>query len=172
MKHFSKTQLVKLFTLVPTEFVDNFYDILQPSPEEYSIDLERVVKLLKVRKDTLMDTLRYSYKKDTDYILLYDTKANTKGNRYVKVMLTSDTFKRLCMRSRSKNAELVRTYFIELDNFIGKYSNQISDGLVKDMKRYANNSSVFILARPPKRSARQTEARPPVPHRSARQTEI
>lgn len=90
-----------------------------------------------------METLKNGYKKDIDYTLQYNTKQHSNQNRYVKVMLTVPTFKRLCMRSRSKNAELVRTYFIELDDFIGRYSDQISDGIVKDIKQIAKNMEKY-----------------------------
>lgn len=52
-------------------------------------------------------------------------------------MLTVDCFKRLCMRSRSRKAEDVRTYFIELDDFISHYSDQISDGIMQDIEKVA-----------------------------------
>lgn len=41
------------------------------------------------------------------------------------------------MRSRSLKAEEVRSYFIELDDFISHYSDQISDGIIKDIEKVA-----------------------------------
>mgnify|MGYP006947651347 CR=1 FL=1 len=45
------------------------------------------------------------------------------------ILLTPDCMKRLCMSSRTKKAEEVRTYFIELEKHIDKYKNYIIDGL-------------------------------------------
>ena len=44
-------------------------------------------------------------------------------------MLTPDCFKRLCLLSRTKKAEEVRTYFLELEKLIGNYKDYIINGL-------------------------------------------
>jgi phage anti-repressor protein len=82
-------------------------------------------------------TLKRSYKVNIDYTI---TKYNTNkpgSNNYKKTMLTIDCFKRLCMRSRSLKAEEVRSYFIELDDFIAHYSDQIYDGIIRDIEKVA-----------------------------------
>ena len=50
-------------------------------------------------------------------------------------MLTPDCFKRLCMRSRSKKAEEVRTYFIQLEALVIKYREQMMAGMEQEISR-------------------------------------
>ena len=53
----------------------------------------------------------------------------------MEVLLTPDCFKRLCMRSRSKKAEDVRSYFINLEALIMKYRAQMMEGIRDEMER-------------------------------------
>jgi hypothetical protein len=64
------------------------------------INGDHVAKLLKVPKYKIVRTLK-------TYII--DNK---------NVMLTPHCFKRLCLTSRSKGGEEVRTYFIELESLL------------------------------------------------------
>lgn len=52
-------------------------------------------------------------------------------------MLTADAMKRICMRSASNNAETVRSYFIEIEDFVIHYNEQIVDGLMRDIQNLA-----------------------------------
>jgi phage anti-repressor protein len=135
MRKLSKVELLKVFTKIPNDFIDDFYDILKNKDADFPIDLDIVTKWLMTRKKDLIDTLKRSYKVNIDYTI---TKYNTNkpgSNNYKKTMLTIDCFKRLCMRSRSLKAEEVRSYFIELDDFIAHYSDQISDGIIRDIEK-------------------------------------
>lgn len=49
-------------------------------------------------------------------------------------MLTPDCFKRLCMRSRAKRAEKVRTYFIELESLLVRYRTTLLKGMNQEIK--------------------------------------
>lgn len=136
----SVSDVVKLFTNVPSTFVDDFFEMYKPDTkqDEFVINIDSVAKWLDIEKFTLTSTLKYSYKVDTDYTLervARDPSIKSGSNNYIKVMLTPDCMKRLCMRSRSKKAETVRTYFIEIESFIIKYNSQIVDGIVRDIKK-------------------------------------
>lgn len=89
------------------------------------------------RKADLLTTLKRSYKLNIDYTMHKSPIMKRGGAHYKRVMLTIDCFKRLCMRSRSLKAEEVRSYFIELDDFITHYSDQISDGIMRDIEKVA-----------------------------------
>ena len=45
------------------------------------------------------------------------------------ILLTSDCFKLLCLRSKTKKAELVRKYYIELEKLIDEYKDIIPSTL-------------------------------------------
>jgi len=150
-------QVIKLFTSVPHEFVDDFFSMYDRDDimnDGYSIDLEQLSKWLNTKKYCLMQTLKESYKKDIDYVVRKSNKPNS-SNRHQLVLLTSDTMKRLCMRSKSEKAETVRTYFIEIEEFLSHYNEEIVDGLMRNInedarrniaeKRKDGPGSVYIL---------------------------
>jgi phage anti-repressor protein len=137
MRKLTKKELLKVFTKIPNEFIDDFYDtFVSKHADHFSINLDTISKWLQSRKDELFRTLKRSYIQNIDYNVT-QTRSKNGGNHYKLVMLTIDCFKRLCMRSHSKKAEEVRTYFIELDDFITHYSDQISDGIVRDIEKVA-----------------------------------
>jgi phage anti-repressor protein len=134
------SDVVKLFTNVPSKFVDDFFELYRPDTKQYEfvINIDSVAKWLDVEKFTLNSTLKKSYKVGIDYTVervARDGAIKSGSNNYIKVMLTPDCMKRMCMRSRSKKAETVRTYFIEIESFIIKYNSQIVDGIVRDIKK-------------------------------------
>jgi hypothetical protein len=68
----TRKELVKVFTRVPPQFVDDFYDILSAEAldNNFVIDLENACKWLDTRKDRLVKTLKESYKNDVDYKII------------------------------------------------------------------------------------------------------
>lgn len=54
-------------------------------------------------------------------------------------MLTPDTFKELCMLSRTEKAKSVRKYFLEIEKLIKKYHEVIKEKLYKQVGLLENN---------------------------------
>ena len=131
------TDVVKLFTNVPAKFVDDFFSLYDrdTGQGEFVIDLSRLAKWLKVEKNVLRKTLVHSYKTGVDYIESKVPQENVPHRSIV--MITPDCMKRVCMRSRSLKAESVRTYFIEIEEFIVTYNDQIVDGIMRDVEKVA-----------------------------------
>ena len=134
---------IKKTTSIPNEFIDELFvfysnDTLQT---DFVIVLDYVAKWLNCRKDTLVDTLQRSYKKEIDYIIETKNikKTTPKSNHQKLYLLTPDCFKRLAMMSRSKNAELVRSYFIEVEGLYIKYRKYIMNGMEQEIRTLANN---------------------------------
>lgn len=132
----STAEVIKLFTNVPKKFVDDFLALYDPTyPADFVIDLDILANWLDVKKGFLLRTLRTSYKLNQDYITRKEPIVSKfGGNNYIKVMLTADCMKRLCLRSKSVKAETVRTYFIEIENFLFHYNDAIVDGLMKNIQ--------------------------------------
>ena len=130
MRKLNKSELMKIFTKVPNDFIDDFYGAMAYSRsksknDEFQVDLLLICKWLQTTKSSIHRTLVNSYTNGVDYI---ETPNIAKtigrgGSNRIQVMITIDCFKRLCMQSKTKQAELVRTYFIETDEFISNYSN-------------------------------------------------
>ena len=124
---------LKKFSVVSNKFIDDFFSLYQYNTKEseFVIDLEVLTKWLGAAKATIKDTLKKSYTKNIDYtIKVIKTGAN--GRPTENVMLTPDCMKRICMVSRTKKAEDVRSYFIELEKHINQYKDVI-------VERYLSN---------------------------------
>lgn len=130
---------LKKYSAVSSRFVDDFFSLydIETTQSDFVINLETVVKWLKSKKSKLTETLRNSYTKNIDYKI---TKGESTGGRPSQtIMLTSDCFKRLCMLSRTKKAEEVRSYFIEIEKHLDKYKNYIIEALNKQIDVLKNN---------------------------------
>jgi hypothetical protein len=80
------------------------------------MDLDLVAKWLNTKKREIKDTLKASYIKDVDYMILGDNPQNHQkslknkilsGRPSIKIFITIDCFKLLCMRSRTAKSEEV-----------------------------------------------------------------
>jgi len=78
------------------------------------------------------------YIKNVDY-KINKIKSNTAGKPKEEILITSNCCKRLCMMSRTKKAEEVRTYFIEIEKLMNKYKNYIIEALNKKVNILENN---------------------------------
>lgn len=141
----SAKEYIKKVTSVPNQFVDELFEFYDTSTlqTDFVVKLDAICKWLKTRKDTLVKTLKYSYKQHIDYIVAKDPnqqKSTPRANNYKTYLLTPDCFKRLAMMSRSKNAEMVRTYFIEIENMFIKYRDQTLMGMQQDIERLERNN--------------------------------
>ena len=133
---------LKKYSTITNKFIDDFFGLYnyETEKDDYVIDLEIVVKWLKARKDSIKRTLLDSYTKNIDYKITKEKKMSKNvGKPKEIIMLTPDCFKRLTMSSKTKKAEEVRTYFIQLEKHIDKYKNYIIDGLDKQVKTLKTN---------------------------------
>lgn len=138
-------QYVKLLSTVPPAFVDELFEFYKEDTlqTDFVVRLDSLAKWLKTEKRVLVDTLKRSYKLNFDYIRVKivppDERTERRANNYVQYMLTPDSFKRLAMQSKSKNAEMVRTYFIEVESLFLKYREQTLEGMRRDIQRLERN---------------------------------
>ena len=144
---------IKKLTNIPNQFIDDLFSFYDENTlqTDFVINLNAVSKWLAARKDTLMETLKRSYKIGIDYVITKNKtphKKHPQSNNHKVVLITPDCFKRLCMLTRSKNGETVRTYFIEIENTFIKYRQQTLEGIKLDMKRtkYQKNAGyVYVI---------------------------
>lgn len=139
----SKTY-VKKFTTVPEDFIDEFFEFYTDDRNvlqtDFVIRLELIAKWLKAGERYLRRTLRRSYKEGFDYIVTKSLKP--KSNNHYSYMLTPDCFKRLAMMSHTKNAELVRSYFIEVEGLFLRYKDELFKGIEAEMKSQRKISKI------------------------------
>jgi phage anti-repressor protein/predicted GIY-YIG superfamily endonuclease len=136
--------LIKKMTTVPSAFIDELFEFYDEHTlqTDFVINLDHVSKWLDTLKKRLIETLKSSYKLNIDYTLqkaVNPNKKHTSSNNYKKCLLTPDCFKRLCMLSKARNADMVRTYFIEIETLFFKHKDQMIEGLQRDIQRLENN---------------------------------
>lgn len=141
----SAISFVKKYTAVPEKFIDELfekYDVTT-SQTDFAVKLSSITKWLGATKKSLTETLKLSYTENVDYQRVRPTdryyKTSAKVNNFVEYLLTPDCFKRLCMMSRSKNAEMVRTYFLAVEKAFYQYRNETEEGMRQTIERLERN---------------------------------
>ncbi len=97
---------------IPQSFIDDFYNE-NTMEDDFVIELDTIAKWLEASKKNLVKTLRRSYTEHIDYI--QKKNDNKDNNNYKVYLLTPDCFKHICMMSRSKNSDKIRTYYIQVE---------------------------------------------------------
>ncbi len=130
----------KKYSSISNKFIDDFFSLytIKTSDTDFAINFENLVNWLKMRKDNLKKTLVSTYIKNVDY-KIKKIKSESAGKPREEILITSDCCKRLCMMSKTKKAEEVRTYFIEIEKLMNKYKNYIIEALNKKINILENN---------------------------------
>ena len=124
---------LKKFSTIDNKFIDDFFSLYKydTKDSEFVINLDILIKWLNALKGSLKETLVKSYTKDIDYKIIKNNQGKN-GRPSDIIMLTPDCMKRLCMVSRTKKAEEVRTYFIELEKHINQYKDVIIEKYISN----------------------------------------
>ena len=131
---------LKKHSTIPNNFIESFLSMYNPETiqTDFTIDIEKVSLWIGIKKKHLLETLYNSYVENIDYIHIKKQYVSIKthgGNNKKHILITPDCFKRLCMRSRSKKSEEVRTYFIELESLLVKYRSVLLKGMSEEIKQ-------------------------------------
>jgi phage anti-repressor protein len=135
-KQINLQKYLETYSSINNIFIKDFFSLYNydTTSSDFVINLDKIVKWLKSYRSTLKRTLVKSYTENIDYIVKLEKPG--KGRPAETVLLTPDCFKRLCMLSRTKKAEEVRSYFIELEAHLDKYKNYIISGLTDKIAKY------------------------------------
>ena len=120
------TDFLKKYSLIDEKFIDDFYTFFDEGLNEYdyTIDLNNIAKWLDIRKGHLKELLTNNFIENQDYIIKKNISGKGLGtgkNNVKHVFLTYTCSKLLCMISRTKKADLIRKYYIDLEKLIIKY---------------------------------------------------
>jgi len=121
---------------ISKEFINDFFGFqkkkLYEEYKPFTINLEDVAYWLETLKTRLKETLVSNYSKNIDYLIVKNLLSDSRqqdathgGHNKKLVLLTPDCFKMLCMRSKTKKADKVREYYIEIEKLIDKYKDII-----------------------------------------------
>jgi phage anti-repressor protein/uncharacterized Fe-S cluster protein YjdI len=151
---------LKKYSTLSNAFIDDFHNIYTfdaVNENEFIINIDIVAKWLECAKGKLKETLVRTYNKNIDYKVSKEKNGKiSKSNKEI-ILLTPDCFKRLCLVSKTKKSEEVRTYFIELEKILDKYKSYIINAMKKQIEVLENNqkelpnntaSMVYILKSP------------------------
>ena len=161
MSNISLKDFLKKYSTLSNNFIDDFYaiyDFDDYKNNDFIINIEIIVKWLNSKKGKIKETLVNSYHLNIDYKISKQilNQKISKSNKET-ILLTLDCFKRLCLLSKTKKGEEVRTYFIELEKLINNYKNYIINGLKSTVQILENNQKpiphnikgvVYILKSP------------------------
>ena len=139
----SLLDFLKKYSDVDIVFIKDFLSIQNGdmTHEPFKIDLDLVTKWLDATKGNLKETLLESYKANIDYILLLGNKKQkgSGGHNREIILLTPDCFKMLCLRSKTKNAEKIRQYYLTLEKLVIIYKDDIIKNQNKRIEQLENN---------------------------------
>lgn len=106
------------------EFITDFLIAIDDNKMNFSINLKEMSKWLKVNEKSLRDSLYLNFTNSTDYIKYLIDMPNKKGRPRFDIFVTTNCFKKLCLRSNSKFGHIVRDYFIEIEEAYREYMKQ------------------------------------------------
>lgn len=131
---------LKKYSTVPNKFIDSFYEIQTNNMDtKFKMDLDMITKWLDTKKGSLKETLERSYNLDIDYTIEQYPNKGRGGIPTDKIYLTTDCFKRLSMLTKSPRGELVRSYYIQLEELLDRYKDHIIHSMNQKIKRLENN---------------------------------
>jgi predicted GIY-YIG superfamily endonuclease/phage anti-repressor protein len=138
---------------VDEQFIREFITIQEKSYVNYRyypfvINLDWVVKWLDTAKGAIKKTLSESYTEDIDYILLNDIqlqKTGSGGHNKETILLTETCFKKICLRTKSRQSEKIVNYYIALEKLVMDYQGLIITKLFEnyELLRHDLNSDMF-----------------------------
>lgn len=113
--------------------------------------LESIADWLGSRDDNLYRLLTKNFIEGSDYKKEVGEKARKSGITKTNILLTGDCLKRLCLRSRAKNAEQVRTYFILMEKLYRDYMmDSIEDRISNEDEKVTQEKRKSQRERPAK----------------------
>ena len=150
---------LKKYSDVDLNFIKEFIEIQEAdyTHAPFNIDIELVAKWLKSKKGKLKETLLSSYTENIDFISLsVNGKQSTHGGQNKQlVLLSPDTFKMLCMKSHTVDAEKIRYYYITLEKLVYIFKDEIIanqkkriNELESNMKKikYPIKGAIYVIA--------------------------
>ena len=133
------------FTAVPRKFIDEYYSFYELcQTDQFGIPLQKLIKYLGINNQERVETrLREDFELNIDYVIIRELQKLKKGVKAAKYMISFNTFKKLCMVSRTKKGEEYRDYYTMIDEFIDYYKEHIND---KIMELTQTSKFMYILA--------------------------
>lgn len=123
---------LKKFSAVNNKFIDDFFGLFNERTKnnDFVIDIDSISKWLNIIRGNIKKTLTESYRQNIDYKII-EQKSTTAGRPFEKILLTPKCFKHICMLTKSPKGKEVRSYYIQLEEHIDIYK----DNIINDLRR-------------------------------------
>jgi phage anti-repressor protein len=130
-------KFLKKYSVIDDEFIDDYHTFFDEKADElfWTINLYDIAKWLDIKEVKLKELLTNNFIKEIDYII--------DKNNINNLVLSPKCCKLLCMMSESEKANLIRTYYIDLEKLIIKYKEEIVNDLDKQMNIKNNSNEMF-----------------------------
>jgi phage anti-repressor protein len=130
-------KFLKKYSVIDDEFIDDYHTFFDEKADElfWTINLCDIAKWLDIKEEKLKKLLTNNFIKEIDYII---DKKNINN-----LVLSPKCCKLLCMMSESEKANLIRTYYIDLEKLIIKYKEEIVNDLDKQINIKNNSKEMF-----------------------------
>lgn len=117
-------------------FASNFYCYLNHNKKgDFIIDLDKVWKWLGFsRKDPAKVVLDKNFVKDIDYKISIQKSSDTSkpshgGRNKEQILMTINTFKKLCLKANTKKADEIHNYYILFEEILQEIINEENEEL-------------------------------------------
>lgn len=126
---------LKSTSSISSDFIDDFFGHYDENTNDtdFVIDFDSTAKWLTLRKDSIKRTLLETYRMNIDYKITQN-KLTTAGRPSEKIMLTPECFKKMCMLTKSKKGDEIRTYIIQLEKYHSIYNLRLINNLRSQLK--------------------------------------
>jgi len=125
-------------------FISNFYGNLNYNAKtDFVIDLDKIWKWIGFcHKDNAMRLIKNTLKKDIDYInipVIKDALQITHGgHNIIKIMLTINAFKLICLKAATKKARQIQEYYINVEEMLKETINEETNELKLQLDELKN----------------------------------
>ena len=140
---------------VDRQFINEFIEIqntdIMQEHYPFIINIELIIKWLQItRKNNLKKTLKKSYVKHEDYIVLLPREQHDRkhgGHNKETILVTVYCFKNICFNTKSAMSGKIAHYYIALEGLVTEYQKLIVKALLEENKllKHDLNSEVFPL---------------------------
>jgi phage anti-repressor protein len=138
-------------------FVTSFYGYLKYKPDELVVSLDDVWEWLGFStKGNAFRKMQKHFQQDEDYIITglirSDKQENCPnllpgGHNKENIMMTINTFKKLCLKAQTKKADSIHTYYVKLEQvlqeLIDEESSELREQLAHNIQMRVNTENAL-----------------------------
>ncbi len=127
-------EFLTLYTTIPEKFIDDYCYFRQQSDKNlFGIDLQEVIDYLEIANPTRFRSyFRVRFSENINYIIIIPEKRGTQQARRKYYFINFNTFRCLCMLSKTPKGREFKNVFNLLDDLIDRCKNCLSDGIDKE----------------------------------------